>query len=140
MPVTAAIDNETLDHLLSVVERCLRLRGIRALSKRRASVPGSPRFCGASAQSGGSMRVGLRHASLASTRAVDRDVSHAVFLACIGKILFAVRSVKQRSPSINAATKNLSSNEWFGEMVAKRPPHASRAQGRTQEQTATARR
>jgi hypothetical protein len=33
--VTAAIDNETLDHLLSVVERCPSLGGIRTLSKSR---------------------------------------------------------------------------------------------------------
>src|SRR5690242_12982994 len=43
MPVTAAIDNETLDHLLSVVERCPSLGGIRALSKSPASGPCSLR-------------------------------------------------------------------------------------------------
>src|SRR4029079_18901331 len=39
MPVTAAIDNETLDHLLSVVERCPNLGGIRRLSKQGAKPP-----------------------------------------------------------------------------------------------------
>src|SRR3954470_8118216 len=34
MPATAAIDNETLDHLLSVVDDSLTLRSIRRLSKR----------------------------------------------------------------------------------------------------------
>ena len=34
MPATAAIDNETLDHLLSVVDDSDSLRSIRRLSKR----------------------------------------------------------------------------------------------------------
>src|SRR6478736_5710676 len=34
MPATAAIDNETLDHLLSVVDDSHSLRSIRRLSKR----------------------------------------------------------------------------------------------------------
>ena len=34
MPATAAIDNETLDHLLSVVDDSRSLRSIRRLSKR----------------------------------------------------------------------------------------------------------
>ena len=34
MPAIAAIDNETLDHLLSVVDDARNLTGIRALSKR----------------------------------------------------------------------------------------------------------
>src|SRR3989441_6409903 len=34
MPAIAAIDNETLDHLLSVVDGARNLTGIRALSKR----------------------------------------------------------------------------------------------------------
>src|SRR6476620_11205106 len=34
MPATAALDNETLDHLLSVVDDSHRLRSIRRLSKR----------------------------------------------------------------------------------------------------------
>ena len=33
MPATAAIDNETLDHLLSVVDDSTNLRGFRQLSK-----------------------------------------------------------------------------------------------------------
>ena len=33
MPATAAIDNETLDHLLSVVDDSHNLSGIRRLSK-----------------------------------------------------------------------------------------------------------
>jgi hypothetical protein len=33
MPATAAIDNETLDHLLSVVDDSGNLRGFRQLSK-----------------------------------------------------------------------------------------------------------
>jgi hypothetical protein len=33
MPATAAIDNETLDHLLSVVDDSLNLGGFRDLSK-----------------------------------------------------------------------------------------------------------
>ena len=33
MPATAAIDNETLDHLLSVVDDARNLTGVRALSK-----------------------------------------------------------------------------------------------------------
>src|SRR5882757_690866 len=37
MPATAAIDNETLDHLLSVVDDSGNLRGFRDLSK-----PGDP--------------------------------------------------------------------------------------------------
>src|SRR3954453_16169222 len=39
MPVTAAIDNETLDHLLSVVERCPNLGGIRPMSKPGTKPP-----------------------------------------------------------------------------------------------------
>ncbi len=35
MPATAAIDNETLDHLLSVVDDSRNLMGIRELSKPR---------------------------------------------------------------------------------------------------------
>jgi hypothetical protein len=34
MPAIAAMDNETLDHLLSVVDDARNLTGIRALSKR----------------------------------------------------------------------------------------------------------
>src|SRR6478752_7142800 len=34
MPATAAIDNETLDHLLSVVDDSRSVRSIRRLSKR----------------------------------------------------------------------------------------------------------
>src|SRR5471030_494884 len=51
------------------------------------------------------------------TRAVDRDVSHGA--PCLHrKFFFAARSVKQPSPSMNTATENLSSDEWFGETVA----------------------
>src|SRR5436190_21808020 len=39
MPATAAMDNETLDHLLSVVDDSRNLRGIGPLSKSAARPP-----------------------------------------------------------------------------------------------------
>jgi len=51
MPAIAAIDNETLDHLLSVVDDARNLTGVRALSKPG---PGGQRW---DARVAGEMRV-----------------------------------------------------------------------------------
>ena len=69
MPVTAAIDNETLDHLLSVVERCPRLRGIRRVVKAPARNRRICRYSGLLAHRAPEPFQGQRHHRLAQIRA-----------------------------------------------------------------------
>src|SRR5215468_5306497 len=59
MPAIAAIDNETLDHLLSVVDDARNLTGIRALSKPRVTATAKGRAPSAGARPSKSVR-GLR--------------------------------------------------------------------------------
>src|SRR3954451_18548374 len=71
MPATAAIDNETLDHLLSVVDDSRSLRSIRRLSKRGREPRWNLRAIGVGAASARSWReCGMSAMTLAQLAAM----------------------------------------------------------------------
>src|SRR5262245_66215780 len=95
MPAIAAMDNETLDHLLSVVDDARNLTGVRALSKPGGRDQGRTRARPLNASegsqaclrriSGGSMPVplpGNRQSGLAGVGGLQR--SSRLLLALVG--------------------------------------------------------